>query len=105
MNTATTTLKNMRRPASEIVDEAQTFKIETGIPIPKRGQPPSQTTKAALEKLVFALNNMRPNQSIVIAHLSASTVRKYLRKMFPELKTRLQVANRERKWYRLWILE
>lgn len=96
-----TTLRLRRRSA---VDEPKPFVIETGIPIPKRGQPPSKTIQDALTKLIFALNNMKPTQSIVITNISATTVRKYLREEFPELKTRIQVANKEKGWFRLWLL-
>lgn len=109
----TTLVKNVRNtPAKpflaktpDIAVEADPlFKIESGIPMPKRGQPASQVTKEALLKLSNTLNQLKPGESFVFGNLSVGTVRKYLREEFTELKTRIQVVNKEKKWYRLWLM-
>lgn len=108
-----TIVKNVRRgnePAKPFalksveVETDPLFKIEDNIPMPKRGQPASQVTKEALGKLSVTLNQLKPGQSFVFGNLSVGTVRKYLREEFAELKTRIQVVNKEKKWYRLWLM-
>lgn len=80
------------------------FRIETGIPVPKRGQPPSNEIKEALLKLTYALNNMKMHQSIVVRNVSKTTIGKYVREELPEIKIRMQTVNKEKGWVRVWLM-
>jgi hypothetical protein len=87
-----------------ITQEIKPFRIESGIPVPKRGQPPSQVIKEALHRLTYALNNMHATQSIVVTNISPTTVRKFLREELPELNTRIQIIDKAKGWFRLWVI-
>ena len=80
------------------------FHIEDGIPVPKSNYKTPEITRESLNKLVYILNNMKIGQSFVFGNLSRGRVRKYLSEMFPELKTKIQLVSREKRWYRLWLL-
>jgi hypothetical protein len=77
------------------------FKIEDGVPVPSRG---GRKASEAIQKLTYALNNMRPGQSIVFSGMSLTGARHRMKKDHPDLDLVFTVIDKEKGWIRMHLL-
>lgn len=80
------------------------FQIETGVEITRKNKN-HEKTKLVIFKIVTALNNMRDGQSLVFDGISDYTLSRHFKKEFPEMKFKISLVDKEKKWFRFFLVK